>query len=635
MIISGIVDRNKNGFGFLNPFDNSINDIYLPKEEMRNVLDGDEVEVIIRKKGNHSFSDRGQIMRIIKRANKQILGTVLKDKKQYILKPLNEKISSVLNILRFHTNINPDECINKIVKCNIIYKKNEVSCEVIKIIGAINTKEFEEEIIYTKYNLVDKFSKSIRKEINKINFIEKEKDLIERKDYTNLLTITIDPETAKDFDDAVSVEVLNNKSILYVHIADVSYYVKENTKLDEEAYNRGTSIYLIDKVIPMLPKKLSNNLCSLKEKKKRLTITVKAIFDNNGELENYEIHRSIIKSFKRFSYKEIDEIIENKYKSKNKEELNIMLKNMADLAEKLHKKRIINGSIDFDLPEPSFELDKDGNVKNTVIECRTLSHQIIEEFMLIANEIVARYLTERNNYILYRIHEEPEITKMKKLAEILETYGIKIKNKNRIESNELQKIIEKIKGKEEERFLLSIILRSMQQARYSPENKGHYGLSKRYYTHFTSPIRRYPDLIIHRILIANLNNSKKKKEYSSKEYYEELKEKGIELSRAERLAAEIERLSVRLRLMRYIKKYIGKTFDAYITGINSTGIYAELENTLEGKIDLTNLKEKNYLINIEHYEIKTKNRVYKLGQKIKVRLVTVDIINDLVEFEIG
>lgn len=630
-IITGIIDRNKKGFGFVIPVDTNIDDIYIPQESMVNIFDGDMVEVIIRKKKNNKFSDRGVISKILKRAHKYIIGRIIREKKNYIFLPINEKIYSALPVIKNHflNNYNPDNN-NKLYKCEILNYNVKPVCRINKEFDTMDSAELEKDIIFTQFNYKSEFSESLNKELDSIKFLKNEKDLEKRKDYRNLLTITIDPETAKDFDDAVSLEIRDGKYILYVHIADVSYYIKEGSNIDKEAYSRGTSVYLIDKVIPMLPEKLSNDLCSLKSDVDRLAISVKAIFNREGKLEKNKICKSIIKVNKRFNYKEVDRIIDSDYKGTGPNALSVMIKNMVELSQKLRKHRLNEGSVDFDLPEPVFELDNDGNLLKTEIENRTLSHELIEEFMLIANEIIARYLSKLKLNILYRIHEQPDINKMLKLSGILTNYYIKFKNKNCVESKELQNILKKIKGKEEERFLTTLILRSMQQARYSPENKGHFGLAKKYYTHFTSPIRRYPDLIVHRTL-SDVLNGRKIKKYSDKKYFERLKEVGQYLSKVERIAVEAERKSIRLRLMQHLKNNINEVYDGYISGFISNGIFVELENSLEGFINLQDRK-KDYLIDVENYELRIQNKIYKLGQKIKIKILNIDVINNKVDF---
>lgn len=633
-IVTGIVDRNKKGFGFVIPFENNLKDIYIPPNNMNGIFDGDTVKVLIRKKGNNEFSDRGVITEVVNRANKFILGRIIKLNKVFLFQPLSHKICNDLPVSQKKSKFDINNIFQKkmIVKCEISNWKKKPTANIIKILKNETSKNFQEELLKTKFNFKTKFPTFVNKETAKMEFLFHKSDLEKRVDHSNLLTITIDPETAKDFDDAISLEIKNNINILYVHIADVSYYIQPGSFLDKEAFERGTSIYLIDKVIPMLPEKLSNELCSLRQNEDKLTMTVKAEFDLKGKLIKYKVYESLIKVDKRFSYKEIDTIIDNNYESNNIDTKIIdMLKSMIKLSQLFRKNRFKNGGIDFDLPEPVFELDGQGHVTNTILENRTVSHELVEEFMLTANEITAEYLNSNKIPVLYRTHEKPDTSKLQKLALSLENYGFKYKSTPN--SFDLQKVIKKIKDREEERFLTTLILRSMQQAKYSPDNIGHYGLAKKNYLHFTSPIRRYPDIIVHRSLKALINNNTKM--YKTKEYKKELFDIGNQLSKKERIAVDAERKSIRLRLMQYMFNKKGQVFNAFITGMTAEGIYAELENMLEGFVMFAGKQKSNYIIDTANYELRTSNKTYKLGQKIKVKIINIDILNDKVDFELA
>lgn len=632
-IITGIVDRNKKGFGFLIPFENGIKDIYLPVEQMKNVFDGDTVRVLIKLKKNNKYSDRGVVVDIVNRANPFVIGWIIKVKNDSYLNPLSHKLCNNLPISKKKSSFDVNKIFQKksIVKCSIVNWKTNPTAVISKLLDNETSKTFQEEIIKTKFNIKTKFPSVVMKETEKMNFLFDKNDINKRKNFTDLLTITIDPETAKDFDDALSIKIVDNMYVLYVHIADVSYYIRPDTKLDKEAYERGTSIYLIDKVIPMLPEKISNNLCSLKQNEDRLTVSVKAKFTFEGELIDYKYYESVINVNKRFSYKEIDAIIDNNYQDDGySSELLNLIKEMVNLSQKFRKNRFKEGGIDFDLPEPVFELDRQGKVTNTILESRTISHELVEEFMIMANVLTAEYLTKNKIHTLFRIHEKPELSKLQKLSVTMENYGFKFKA---IPSSfNLQNVIKKIKDREEERFLSTLILRSMQQAKYSPENIGHYGLAKKHYLHFTSPIRRYPDIIVHRNLKAVLFN--KTHIYKNKEYYKELTDSGNMLSKKERIAVDAERKSIRYRLMQFMLNKKGQIFEAYITGINGEGIFAELENMLEGFIVFSGKKSVKYIIDTANHELRTANKVYKLGQKIKVKILEIDILNDKVNFEL-
>jgi ribonuclease R len=423
---------------------------------------------------------------------------------------------------------------------------------------------------------------------------------------------------------------------LGVHIADVSHYVKEGSYLDKEGLKRGNSIYLPDMVIPMLPPKLSNGVCSLKEGVDRLTLSIDIEIDSNGVLVSHKIYESVIRSNHRLIYDDISDILENKDKLQMKRYKDILdeLRLMAELAKRLNERRKERGSIDLDLDEAVFSLDKDGVPLDIALAHRRTANRLIEEFMLLANEVVAKEFFEKKLPFVYRVHEKPEADKMAEFKQFISGFGIQLKgNPAGITPKELVKILTKIEGRPEERIISTVMLRAMQKAAYAPENLGHFGLALKHYCHFTSPIRRYPDLIIHRIIKESLKSKiigKRKKTLAEKADYA-----AKHSSETEKQAIELEREVEKLKKSEYMAQHIGEEIDAVISGITSFGVFAELENTIEGLIHMSDLRDDYYEFIPEKYELKGENSGNRLtlGNKIRVRVKSVDTENREINFE--
>lgn len=462
-------------------------------------------------------------------------------------------------------------------------------------------------------------------EVNNIPDMIPEEELNRRKDLSEMTIVTIDGADAKDLDDAVSVERLKNGHyMLGVHIADVSYYVKENSVLDDEAFNRGTSVYLIDQVVPMLPKKLSNGLCSLNPHRPRLTLSCFMEIDHSGGVLNYEICETFIKTVARMTYTEVTEVLDGDMAARNEfGDLVPTFELMRVLALILRDKRMRRGSIDFDFPEPKIAVDENGRAVGVKIYENTISNKIIEEFMLVANETVARHMFNLNLPLVYRVHEKPGSEKVERFATLVRNMNYKFKAKEAVSPKAMQNLLFKIKGTQEQTMLSTMMLRSLMKARYSNENLGHFGLAADYYCHFTSPIRRYPDLMVHRILRAWLNGKLDERQISR--YTKITADAAKQSSDTEVSATEAERDLVAYKMCEYMEDKIGQEFDGFISSVTSFGLFVQLPNTIEGLIRMTDLDDDYYEYDESNMTLigRHTGRTYFIGEQIRVRLTKV------------
>jgi ribonuclease R len=452
-----------------------------------------------------------------------------------------------------------------------------------------------------------------------------------RKDLRGLNCFTIDPESSKDFDDAVSIEKIQKGYRLGVHIADVSHFVKEGTAIDKEAAERGTSTYLPGRVIPMLPEALSNNICSLRPGKDRMAVTVFIDISQSGEVLGHEFFKSVIKNKRRFTYGEVDRILKGS-KDAGKE-TNKDLERMVSIAKKLRKKREKRGSIDFEFPELDIKLKSDGTVDEIARVQRTMSHRLIEEFMILSNEVVAGFMSRHKIPSLYRLHEKPSPEKLEAFRNFIQPFGFTLPKDKEVTPGHLQAILDSIRDSKEEVVISTMMLRSLQKAVYSREDGGHFALASEHYTHFTSPIRRYPDLIVHRILTDVIEKDIGEVK-ESKRYKEKLKEWGDMFSSKEQNSVSAEREAQELKLMEYMQDRVGETFEGIISGTTSFGIFIELPDGLEGLIHVREMKDDYYIFNEDNMVLKgrRKGKRFKLGESVKVKLVKVDLQKRQVDF---
>ena len=485
------------------------------------------------------------------------------------------------------------------------------------------------------YDLPVEFPEKVLNQAVRVGKDVSDADRQGRKDLREWMMVTIDGEDAKDLDDAVSVTKEGGNFRLGVHIADVTNYVQERSALDREALKRGTSVYLADRVIPMLPHKLSNGICSLNAGEDRLALSCIMTVSPEGDVTDHEIAETVVRVDRRMSYNGVSKILDGDEKAvRENEEFVPMIRMMKELSEILREKRGRRGSINFDFPETKIELDENGHPVDIKPYERNAATKIIEDFMLLANETVAEEYFWRELPFLYRTHEAPDEEKMRQLGAFINNFGYHIHVRNEVRPKEIQKLLGKVEGTPEEPLISRLALRSMKQARYTTENTGHFGLAAKYYTHFTSPIRRYPDLQIHRIIKENLRGRLNEERIS---HYEQiLPEVAAQCSTRERTAEETEREVVKLKKAEYMQKRIGEEYEGVISGVTKWGVYVELPNTIEGLVHVADMRDDHYEFAEERYELVGEHtgKTYKLGQKVRVRVTEADRIQRTVNFEI-
>ncbi|SHH21713.1 ribonuclease R [Anaerosphaera aminiphila DSM 21120] len=626
----GIVQGNKRGFGFLLQEDE---DIFISSDNMRSALDGDEVIVKMseNKKGD---SAEAVVIAVVKRANEKLVGT-FQDKKSFgFVIPDEDKFSYDVFIPKKEMSGARDgqKVIIKIEKWPEKNKKPEG--KVIQVLGYADERGVDILSIAASLDLPMEFDKRTLKLASNIPNSVVESDLEGREDLRALKTFTIDGRDSKDFDDAVSIEKLDNGNLsLGVHIADVSHYVKEADEIDNEAYRRGNSIYLVDKVVPMLPEELSNGICSLNEGLDRLTLSVIMEIDKKGKVVNNKIVESVICSNKRLIYDDVSDFIEGIRVDESVLGLEEELKSMDELANILRKKRMDRGAIDFDFPEAEIIVDENGRPVEINREERRVANKLIEEFMLVCNETVAEQYFWMEIPFLYRIHEEPEEEKITTLNAVIRHLGYKLNTQN-LDSKSFQELIDEVKGKDESIFVSTLVLRSLKKARYSEVREIHFGLAAKYYSHFTAPIRRYSDLTIHRIIKDVLNN---KLTDGRVDYLNSvLPEVAKHVSATERTAQEAERMVESVKMAEYMESKIGEEYPAFISSITSFGMFAQLDNTIEGLISYQRMSE-YYEFNENEYTAVSRDtgKVYKIGDRVKVKVVNTNTTRGTIDFEIA
>ncbi len=531
-------------------------------------------------------------------------------------------------------------------------KNKKAEGRIIEILGNINQAGVDMLSLVKDYDLPYEFPEAVINEAKAIKQEVAKKDIPNRLDLRNKIIFTIDGEDAKDLDDAVSVEKLKNGNyLLNVSIADVSYYVKEKSKLDKEAIIRGTSIYMLDRVIPMLPKELSNGICSLNQKEDRFAITVLMEINKKGEVVSSDIQKSVIKVTRRMSYKEVQTILDEVEGAEDKEIFNQKdkkkllkecepyfehFKRMSELAKILNQRRAKAGSLNLDIPESKITLNEQGVAIKVEKYDMYFANEIIEQFMLTANETVAEKFYWLEAPFIYRVHEVPDEEKIDELNKFLWNLGYKIKgNKDNIHPKAFAEVLEKVKGKPEERVVSNLILRTLKVARYEAKNKGHFGIASKYYCHFTSPIRRYPDLFIHRIISKYLEENYQLKESEIEKYSSQAVKYAERSSEREKIAQKVERDADAIKKAEYMQSKIGKEYDGIISSITSFGMFVELPNTVEGLIHFDDLGNEYFIYDEEKKTLQGEKskKIYKIGDSIKVRVIFADKLTRKVDFE--
>lgn len=624
--IEGIFRRHERGFGFVIVEDQE-DDIYIAKEDSKDAFSGDRVLVKLKKKSNGARQE-GIILKVIEHKKDTLVGTFQKNKNFGFVIPDDKKLCRDIFISKknFGKARNNHKVLVQITKYPQKGKKAEG--KILEVIGNVNEAGIDMLSLIKDYDLPYRFPKDVVKEAQKFGAKINPNDIAGRVDLRSKYDIfTIDGEDAKDLDDAVCVQKLENGNYkLDVHIADVSHYVQENTLLDKEALLRGTSIYMLNRVIPMLPRELSNGICSLNEGQDRYTLSVSMEIDNKGKIISSEVYKGIINVTRRMSYKDVQAILDNsneeivtKYKDYIAD-----FKLMEELAKILKEKRITKGYLNLDIPESKIILDQDGYAIDVCKYETTFANEIIEQFMLAANETIAEKFYWLKAPFIYRVHEEPDIEKVNELNKLLFNFGYKIHVKEgKIYPAEFSKILKEVEGKPEEKIVSNMILRTLKVAVYDSENKGHFGIASKYYCHFTSPIRRYPDLFIHRIISKYLKYDYTMSEKQVEFYNKVAENDAKQSSDREKIATQVERNSIDIKKAEYMSKKIGEQYEGIISGVTQFGVFVELENTVEGLIRFENLGDEYYEYDADHKILigeRTKE-TFKIGDKINIEVI--------------
>ena len=631
--LTGTFISHQKGFGFV-VVDGMEQDLFIPEDKVHGAFHLDIVQVSLLK-GGQGKRQEAEVIQIVSRSLTQIVGTYEKNKSYGFVIPDNSKMSKDIFVPaeRSKGAVTGHKVVVEITDYGNLNRKPEG--KIIEILGHENDPGVDIMSIIKGYDLPMEFGEKVMNQVERISDEILEGDLPGRKDFRDMKMVTIDGEDAKDLDDAVSLTVQDGFYYLGVHIADVANYVQENSALDREALKRGTSVYLVDRVIPMLPHKLSNGICSLNEGVDRLALSCMMTIDNQGNLVDSQIVESVICVDKRMTYTAVSQILEEKNEETRAtyHDLVPMFEQMAELAAILRKKRHKRGSIDFDFPESKILLNKAGEPIEIKPYDRNLATKIIEDFMLVANETVAQTFYWMELPFLYRTHDNPDPEKIMKLNTFIHNFGYSLKvNKEVIHPKELQKLLEKTEGTPEEALISRLTLRSMKQAKYTVEATGHFGLSATYYSHFTSPIRRYPDLQIHRIIKEYIRG--RMKEERIVHYKEILPVVALQSSKLERKAEEAERETIKLKKVQYMESRIGEIFDGVISGITTWGIYVELPNTIEGLIHVSALSGDYYYYDEQNYEMvgQATGKTFKLGEKVQVQVKDCDRFMRTIDF---
>lgn len=637
-LVRGKVISHSRGFAFVVPEEEGMEDVFIPPDETHTAMHGDKVLVRVSQKSSGSRME-GSIIRILERGVQQVVGTYTESKNFGFVIPDDKRITNDIFIPKDAANgaVEGHKVIAKITN----YPEGRMSAEgeIIQILGHKNDPGIDILSVIYKHGLPGEFPDDV---IDHAKSVPDEIDPTEienRRDLRDEVIVTIDGADAKDLDDAVTVQRLDNGNYrLGVHIADVSHYVTEGSPIDREALDRGTSVYLVDRVIPMIPHRLSNGICSLNPKVDRLTLSCEMEINPKGEVVNHDIFQSVIKTTERMTYHDVNRILVDKDEEllKRYEPLVPMFQLMEELAEILRQKRFARGAIDFDFKEAKVLVDEEGHPTDVVIRERSVAERLIEEFMLAANETVAEHFHWMNVPFIYRIHEDPKAEKLQRFFEFITNFGYVVRGSaNSVHPRALQQILEEIDGTPEEQVISTVLLRSMQQAKYEAESLGHFGLAAEFYTHFTSPIRRYPDLIVHRLIREYLIH-KRLDGQTRVAWAEKLPEIARHASEMERRAVDAERETDDLKKAEFMEDKIGEEFDGIISSVTNFGLFVELPNTIEGLVHVSYLTDDYYRYDERHYAMigERTGKVFTIGDEITVKVVNVNKDERSIDFEV-
>ncbi|HYV95132.1 MAG TPA: ribonuclease R [Chitinophagales bacterium] len=624
-IIEGVIDITQRGHAYV-VSEQSKNDVWIEKRNVLNALDGDTVKVLLTRK--NAKKPEGKVVEVVKRAKDSFVGVIQQTGRQYFLKADSRTLAVDFFIPeeKRKNARHGDKVVVKLVKWDVGMRQPQG--EVIEVLGEVGENETEMQAILIENGFRMQFPQRVLQEAENLPSEISEEEIKRRRDFRRTLTFTIDPADAKDFDDAISFKMLEDGWYeIGVHIADVSHYIRPNAVLDKEALQRGTSVYLVDRTVPMLPEKLSNGICSLTPESDKLCFAAVFVMNENAEIKNRWFGKTIIHSNKRFAYEDAQEIIEGK-----EDKFSVPLLALNRIAKQLREMRFRNGSIDFNSVEVKFKLDEKGNPLSAFLKVPKDANMLIEDFMLLANKSVAEFVGKRKGKeipFVYRVHDLPDDEKLKDFADFAAMFGYKLNfSTPKHTAHSINKMMEKLKGKPEEYMLETLAIRTMAKAVYTTKNIGHYGLAFDFYTHFTSPIRRYPDVMVHRILEKVLNG-----EPVRDENYEA---KCLHSSEMERKAADAERASVKLKQVEFMEKQIGKIFNGIISGVTDFGIFVITEDSYcEGLVRLDSIKSDYFVFEEKKYSVRGTNtdRKYRLGDKVKVKLVDTNLDRRTIDFE--
>jgi ribonuclease R len=632
-LLVGRLETHPSGFGFVTPerhLETVKGDVFVAAPNLKEALHGDRVVVRVERHGTNGRVE-GQIVQILERRNETIVGRFETDDSGLnFVQPFDRRVLTDIHIPRGDkADAEPGDMVVVSVTKWGTAARGPIG-RVVEVLGHIDDPGVDTEIILRKHGIPDEHSDEAIQEAHRLGTIVKERDLKGRTDFRDRVTVTIDGEDARDFDDAITIERLPNGHFwLGVHIADVAHYVREDGALDNDAYERGTSVYFPERAVHMFPEELATGLCSLRPAVDRLVQSCLMEVNKKGDVVRYEIHDGVINSNERMTYTAVNAILTDhdaetlvRYRP-----LVPMFELMRDLFQVLNDRRHRRGSVDFDLPEAKIVLDEEGLVEDIVAHERNIAHRIIEEFMLLANETVAHHLESRNMPTLYRIHEPPDPLKVLEFDEFVTSLGHSLGAAagGTVTPSLFQRLVEKIRGTPEERPIAFLMLRTMQKARYDAMNVGHFGLAAPTYTHFTSPIRRYPDLVVHRVLreLRHTHVADERRE----ELEEDLPEVGRHTSEMEVRAAEAEREIVQWKKVRFMSDKVGDTFEGYVTGVTSFGLFVELiEHYVEGLVHVSTMADDYYRFSEQNHSLFGENtrKVYRLGDRVTVQVVRVD-----------
>ncbi len=642
-LVSGRLKGHPDGFSFVipdppppgAPAAEKQSDVYIGFKKNGDAMHGDHVVARVERHKSEGKRE-GRVIRILERAHMQIVGRFETGRDMAFLVPADRCIAEDLCILPEH--IGKATAGDVVVAKILSYPKKGHAAEakVIRILGRIEDSEIDTDTVIASYDLPCEFPKPVLTEAAQMPEVVSDEMCVGRRDLRAFATVTIDGETARDFDDAISIVPEGSSYRLWVHIADVAHYVKSGSVLDNEAYERATSVYFPDAVLPMLPEKLSNGICSLKPHEDRLTLTAEMLFSSDGQMLFHELYESVICSDARMTYTAVQKIIEGD--PETRAAYNTLLPEfeaMDHLAKILRHVRFARGSLDFDLPSPQIVIDASGETIDIIREERQTANRLIEEFMLIANECVAKVLTTKGIPSLYRIHEAPPKERIADLRETMQSFGLKIKLEKEVTPKSLAEVLDAVKERPEEKLIHQVVLRAMQQARYSAENHGHFGLASEYYTHFTSPIRRYPDLIVHRLLKSIFRSEMPETEKES--WAKKLPEIARHCSERERVAVDAERDVIQRKQVKFMADKIGEKYEGIISGVAAYGLFVQLDTYfVEGLAHISSLQGDYYIHDAKRHALIGRNfkRIYRLGQAVQVEVDDVDMEQQKINFRI-